>query len=139
MQDLHNQISPVAQFAAQVSDNTEQVASGWVDLQGYDSCEFVFAFGTLADAGAEFTPKIEYSVDGTNDSGDVADADLLPIGTGQEAAAQVIQSGDDSVVRLGYIGGERWVRAALVVTNNASAADVACVALRGHPAVAPTA
>ena len=88
MRDLHNNISPVAQFAEQhATGNAEVVANVWVDLHGYDSCEFVFNFGTIVDATSEWTPKIEFSVDGAADSGDVPDADLLPAGTGQEAAA----------------------------------------------------
>ncbi len=138
MRDLTNNINLWNQFNLQEGGNVEAVASQWVDLQGYDSCTFIFQWGTLADAGgASFTPKIEFSVDGVADSGDVPDADLLPTGTGQEAAAAADETDDDTVTQIGYIGKERFVRAALVIAGNSAAADIGCVAVLGHPAVAP--
>jgi hypothetical protein len=127
-------ISPVS-----VADNTAQV-SQIIDRQGYDSLAFLIATGSLGDAGAEFTVLVEDG-DAANlsDAAAVADADLVTqtSGTAPEAAASFIQSDDDEVRKIGYIGSKRYVRLTITPTNNATAALLAAVAVLGHPEQAP--
>ena len=83
MKDLHNNIHPSGAAVQTVTDNTA-VVSGIIDMQGYNSLEFLIAAGTLADANATFTVLVEEGDDsGLSDASAVADADLL----GTEALA----------------------------------------------------
>lgn len=126
LQDRHNDIdvkralSPVS-----VSDNTAQV-SQIIDLQGYNSLEFLIATGSLADADATFTALVEHgNVSNLSDAAAVPDSDLL----GLESEASFTFSNDDSVYKIGYRGIKRYVRLTITPASNASAALLAAVAV----------
>lgn len=134
MRDLHNNIdvrraiSPVS-----VADNTAQV-SQIIDMQGFSSCEFIIATGSIADADATFTVLIEDGDDsGLTDAAAVTDTNLL----GTEAAAGFQFDDDDTTKKIGYRGTKRYVRMTITPASNASAALLAAVAVLGHPANAP--
>lgn len=134
MRDLHNNvdvrraISPVS-----VADNTAQV-SQIIDMQGFSSCEFIIATGSIADADATFTVLIEDGDDsGLSDAAAVTDTNLL----GTEAAAGFQFDDDDTAKKIGYRGTKRYVRMTITPASNASAALLAAVAVLGHPANAP--
>lgn len=134
MRDLHNNvdvrraISPVS-----VADNTAQV-SQIIDMQGFSSCEFIIATGSIADADATFTVLIEDGDDsGLSDAAAVTDTNLL----GTEAAAGFQFDDDDTTKKIGYRGTKRYVRMTITPASNASAALLAAVAVLGHPANAP--
>ena len=55
------------------------------------------------------------------------------------ALASFVFSDDDKVFKLGYKGNKRYTRLTITPVNNASAALISAVALRGDPANAPTA
>lgn len=136
MKDMHSTItarraiSPVS-----VADNTAQV-SQIIDLQGYNSLEFVIATGSLADADATFTVLVEEG-DAANlsDAAAVSDTDLR----GTEAQAGFQFDDDNEVRKIGYTGNKRYVRLTITPANNASAGLISAVAILGHPDVAPTA
>lgn len=116
--DVKRAISPLAG-----TDDTAFV-SQVIDLQGYDSCTFYIATGTLADAGATFTTLLEHdTASGFGTATAVDDADML----GTEAAASFTQANDDSVFKLGYKGSKRYVRLTITPSGNASSAPVAAV------------
>jgi hypothetical protein len=136
MRDLHNHIeirralSPVS-----VADTTAQV-SEIIDRQGFESLEFAIAIGSIADADATFAVKVE---DGDNasltDAAEVDDTELL----GTEAAAGFGADDDDKTRKIGYIGNKRYVRLTITPAANASAAQLAAVAILGNAHIQPTA
>lgn len=134
--DLHNNIAPKRAISpVSVSDNTAAV-SQIIDLNGYESLEFVILAGSLADADATFTVLVEDgAASNLSDAAAVDDKFLL----GTEASASFVFSSDDKVFKIGYIGPKRYVRLTITPANNASAALIAAVAILGHPHNRPTA
>jgi len=132
MKDLHNNITVRRAISpVDMVDDTAQV-SEIIDLQGFESCEFLIATGSLADAGATFAALLEEG-DTANlaDAAAVADKELL----GTEALASFTQADDNSAFKLGYRGTKRYVRLTVTPTGNAAAALISAVAVLGHPHV----
>lgn len=127
MKDLHNNIKTEVAFdiAAISSDTT--TTGNIIDLQGYDSAEFVLVSGTLTDG--TYTPLLEEG-DAANlsDASAVADAELL----GTESAAAFTASEDNAVKKLGYIGNKRYVRLSIVSASTSSGGTMSAVAVKGH-------
>lgn len=135
MRDLHNNIHPTGVAVVTVSDDTA-VASGIVDVQGYDSLEFLIAAGTLADADATFTVAVvEGDESDLSDAAAVADADLL----GTEALAGFTFADDGEARKIGYNGSKRYVKCTVTPANNLASAPIAIIPVLGHPNIAPTA
>ena len=134
LRDKHNNIKTVRAISpTRVADNTAQVGE-IIDTQDFDSMEFVIAFGTLSDADATFTPLIEDGEDsGLSDAAPVVDGQLL----GTEVVTD--ETGDDTVLKIGYIGFKRFVRLTITPAGNAAAADFSAVAVLGHAHNAPVA
>lgn len=139
MRDLHNRIhvsrglSPVAALNNADTAYVSQI----LDVQGYDSAEFIILIGANTDANATFAVLVEESNDsGMSGATAVADKDLL----GTEAAAGFVAATDDNEVRkIGYIGSMRYVRVTITPSgNNSGDAFVAGVWVQGHPANGPT-
>lgn len=133
--DLHNNIAPKRAISpVSVADNTAAV-SQIIDMNGYESLEFVILAGSLADADATFTVLVEDgAASNLSDAAAVDDKFLL----GTEAQASFVFSSDDKVFKIGYIGSQRYVRLTVTPANNASAALIAAVAILGHPHNRPT-
>lgn len=136
MRDLHNNIHPVRSISpVSVADNTAQVGQ-IIDMQGYNSMEYIIPTGSLADADATFTVLVEEGDDpGLSDAAAVADADLI----GTEALASFTFSDDDKCFKIGYKGSKRYTRLTITPAANASAALLCAVAVMGDPANTPTA
>lgn len=134
MRDLYNNITArIAVTPIAVADNTAQVGS-IIDVSGYQSCTFVIATGTLADADATFTVLVEEGdVANLSDAAAVADADLL----GTESVAGFNFGDDGETRKIGYRGSKRYVRMTITPAANASSAPLAAVAIMGHPRSAP--
>lgn len=139
MRDLHNHIfvsrglSPVAALTNADTAYVSQI----LDVQGFDSAEFVILIGANTDANATFAVLVEESNDsGMSGATAVADKDLL----GTEANASFTAASDDNEVRkIGYIGSMRYVRVTVTPSgNNSGDAFVAGVWIQGHPALGPT-
>lgn len=134
MRDLMNQIhikraiSPVS-----VADNTAQTGEV-VDLQGYDSCTFVIATGSIADADATFAVEVQECDTSGGTYTAVADANLV----GTEALAGFQFDDDNECRKIGYIGSKRYVKLVITPSGNASAALLSAVAVLGHPNRSPT-
>lgn len=135
MKDLHNNID-VKRVISPVSEaGTTALVGQIIDKQGFKSLEYVISTGSIADADATFTVLLEEGDNAAlSDAAAVADADLL----GTEALAAFIFSDDNKVFKLGYKGNKRYTRLTITPVNNASAALISAVALRGDPANAPT-
>lgn len=126
--DVRRAISPVS-----VSDNT-QVLSQVIDMLGYRSLTFMIATGSIADADAVFTVLLEHSyLANMAESTEVADKDLI----GTEYLAGFRYDDDNEVRKIGYTGGERYVRMTITPSGNASAALISAVAVLGHPVQCP--
>lgn len=135
MRDLHNNIKRVKAIApVVVTDNTAQV-SDIIDLQGFESCEFVIITGVLADADATFATTMTVGDDsGLSDGAAPATSDLI----GTLAAASFTFADDNVTKKVGYVGNKRYARITITPTNNTGAAPMAAVAELGAPRHAPT-
>jgi hypothetical protein len=132
-------IKVLLSLAPVVESGNTALVSAIVDTRGYDSCTFYIGAGVLADAAATFTALLEDGDDsGLSDNAGVADIDLLPSGTGQEAAASFTEADDGLIKRIGYIGSKRYVRLTVTPANNASSAPFAVMCVLGHPWSQPT-
>jgi hypothetical protein len=126
MQDLHNNIKVVPALTPRAAIATDTTTVGTaVDLQGYESCEFLIASGVLTDGS--YTPLIEESDDNSSYSA-VADADLLST----EAAEAFALTDDAEVHKIGYVGHKRYVRLSLVSATTTSGGFLAAIAVLGH-------
>ncbi|QQQ19829.1 hypothetical protein JIP62_07015 [Brevundimonas vitis] len=128
MKDLHSHLSPIAALIPAVQSAT--ATSSAIDLQGFNSAEVLIQTGAIASAG-DFTVKLQHSDTATSgDFADTASTDRLGSFPASLAA--------DSVYRVGYKGGKRYVRT--VVTKNGGTSIIAGITvLRGHPADGPVA
>ncbi|CAI2719744.1 hypothetical protein [Nitrospina watsonii] len=121
--DAVNSIAPAAYTAS---------ANGsGVDLQGHDATMVVFSSGVAdtTDTDEVYTPKVEESDDNVTFTA-VAAGDME--GTLANLAA-------NSVQRVGYKGGKRYIRAVLTIAGTTPSVQAAGIVLRGHPAQAPVA
>ena len=119
--------------AAATTDNTAYV-SQIIDLQGYDSAEYVIITGSLADADATFTTLVEHGeAANLSDAAAVPDAQL----TNTEATASFTFAADDSVTSIGYIGDKRYVRVTVTPAANTGNVFIAGVWVRGNASVNP--
>ena len=124
-------ISPVS-----VADNTPAV-SEVIDMDGFESLEFVIAVGSVADADATFAVLVEDADEAAFNVTNAAVADGFLLGT--EAGAAFKFDSDNTVKKIGYRGNKRYCRMTVTPTGNASAALMSVVAILGHPHIAPTA
>lgn len=125
--DLENSVS-VAQSLAPAA----RTASGngtSVDLQGYNSAVVVFKFGTWTDG--THTPSLQHSTD--NSTFVTCDTNSL---NGSFAAVSG-SAGSNTIQKIGYTGGYRYVRAVMTISGATTGALSSAVILRGHPAVSP--
>lgn len=134
--DLMNNIHPVVALApVVVTDGTNQV-SAVVDTLGYESCTFVIATGTLADADATWVVTVkegDTTTQGNHTA--VADADLI----GTEALAGFTFASDGACRKIGYRGSKRYVSIEVDDgTANTGNAPLCVLALLGHPRSHPT-
>lgn len=134
MRDMHNNISPaVALNVAIISSNTT-TNGAIIDVQGFDSLEFIIKSGTIADG--TYTPLIEEGDDsGLSDAAAVADGELL----GTEAEAAFAATDDQTVKHIGYRGSKRYVRLSIVSAGTTSGGTLSALAVKGHPTNAPVA
>ena len=134
MRDLHSNIHPAGASVVTVTDNTA-VVSPIVDLQNYNSLEFLIGAGTLADADATFAVLVEEG-DASNlsDAAAVADDDLL----GTEALAGFTFAEDSEARKIGYNGSKRYVRCTVTPASNTGSAPIAIIPLLGNTRKGPT-
>src|SRR5262245_35450689 len=109
-------VSPVTQ-----TNSDAAFVSQIIDMQSLMSLTWVIALGTLSDAAFTTVVLMEHG-DASNlsDAAAVPDAELLPGGTGQEAAAAFIETDDDAIKTIGYGGVKRYVRLTITPTGNAA-------------------
>ena len=139
MKDLSNNLAPVQLIApaAAGTDNTP-IVSDIIDRQGFEGLAFFLNIGTNTDTNAEFTVLVEHG-----DAANLSDAVAVPDAglTGTEALASFTAADDDDSVRkIGYVGGKRYTRVTITPSGNDSGnIFVSGVAVLGYPHNAPTA
>lgn len=133
-QDLFSNLKElVALNTAAISSNT--TTNGVVlDTAGYEGIMFVLHTGAWTD-GTYTMALLEGDTNSPVSA--VADDDLLPSGTGQEAAAAL--GAANSVAKIGYRGTKRYVRLTVVSTGVSTGATVGATAILGYPTNAPIA
>lgn len=124
MKDLKSNVDLAASIDP-ATYNSDQTGAG-VDLRGYDSAMATMQSGVLTDG--THTPKLQDSDDNSIFT-DVAVSDLSGAFANLSA---------NSVQRVGYRGGKRFVRV-FVSSNGATGAVYGASILRGHPHRAPLA
>lgn len=105
-----------------------------IDMSGYESIMFVLQTGAVTDG--DYTPLLKEGDDNNvANATNVADADILPTGTGQEASAALNSANSSS--KIGYRGTKQYVFLNVVSANTTTGATVGAVAIQGHPKTAP--
>ncbi len=126
MQDTYNKVSPVV--AAKMATRTANVTGEVVDLAGYDSVTFVVMSGTLTDG--TYTTALKESDDGSTFT--TVDSSQILGGNVSFAATD-----DDTVKKLGYVGGKRYVRLDITVSGATSGGVIGAIAVRANARHAP--
>jgi hypothetical protein len=136
MKDLYSITKELVALNPATISSSTTTSGAIIDLQGYEGVMFVLQTGARTDG--TYTPLIQEGDDsGLSDAAAVADADLLPSGTGQEASAAIAAA--NSVSKIGYRGTKRYVRLQVVSTTVTSGAIVGGTAILGFPTNAPIA
>ena len=131
VKDLHNNIftERALNMAAISSDIT--TVGNVIDMQGYDSVEFVLELGVVTDG--------DYSLiltEATTSGGSytaVADTDLV----GTEPAFTA-DTDDQALGRVGYIGNNQFLKATILSANTTTGCTAAVLAIKGNKNDAPT-
>ncbi len=121
IRDLENNLGAVVSLAP--AARNANATGTTVDLQGHDSAMVAVIFGAYTDGS--HTPSIEHSHDGS--SYEVVPAAQLN-GT---LTAVTGAGGANSVQKVGYIGGRRYIRALLGVSGATTGALCTALVLRG--------
>lgn len=131
--DLHNTLTYINALPPDANNNlgTTALTTSIIDMKDYVGLEFVIAAGDLTDADAVYAVQMLHG-DAVNDEAApttitdeaaVDDSDLLPAGTGQEAAIGFNFDNDDVIRKLGYVGTKRFVRLTVTPTTAANSGD----------------
>lgn len=132
MRDSYNNLNGVIALNFQTISSDTTTAGNEIDMQGYHSITFFPQTGTVTDG--DYTILIQESDTSGSGYSDVADADLI----GTEADASFTADDDDnSILKIGYIGNKRYVKASVVSTNTSSGAVYGITAVQGHAEDAP--
>lgn len=137
MRDIHNKLKVSRAISPQNPGSGDTpIVSQIIDMQGYDSLEFLIATGSLSDANATFTVLVEDGdVDTLTDNAAVSDDNLL----GTEALAGFQFDDDNEVRKIGYRGSKRYVRLTITPSGNTGDVYVSAVAVQMHAQVEPVA
>ena len=133
--EMHNTKFPnVALDQQQITSDTNTVGN-IIDVQqepGFNSLEFYILSGVITDGA--YAILLEHGDDpGLSDAAPVPDDEL----TNLESTAGFVAADDQTVKRIGYIGGKRFVRPTLASTGTTSGGFFTIMALLGHARNAP--
>lgn len=130
--DMHNNILPAVAFNTQAISSDTTTNGTEVDLQGFESLEFIIQSGTITDG--TYTPLVEESDTSGSGYTAVADTDLL----GTEADAAFAAADDNVTKRIGYIGFKPYVRLSIVSASTNTGGTLSASAIKGHPLIKKT-
>lgn len=144
MKDLHSNIKPVSILHAVVVSATGN--SGDIDLQGFNSAEFLVDAGVDAGTGLGASHNLVFTLTHADDNGsgaagsygNVAAADVLGV-TAASGVVLTIDSTDEdnTLYRFGYVGGKRFVKLTWTETGVVSM-PMSISLVKGHAADGPT-
>ncbi|MCH7944128.1 MAG: hypothetical protein IIB67_12995 [Proteobacteria bacterium] len=123
--DLKSNIDIVTSLAP--AARTATASGTGVDLRGYESAVATFVTGTVTDG--THTPSVEESDDDSTYTA-VAAADLL---------GSLADLASDTVQRVGYRGGSRYIRAKITASGTTTGALDCAVVIRGNAVQLPLA
>jgi len=128
--DLHNTLDFRRAVSPITGTDDTAFVSQIIDMSSLLGLTFVIMLGTLADAAFTSTVLLEEG-DASNlsDAAAVSDDDMLPLGTGQEAAAAFIQTDDDAIKKISYVGTKRYVRLTITPDSNTGSLPIAVLAV----------
>lgn len=131
VRDLHNNIfaERALNMAAITTDTT--TVGNVIDMQGYDSVEFILETGVITDGDYELILTEADTSGGSYTA--VADIDLL--GTEPAFAAD---TDDQKLGRVGYVGSKQFLKATILSDNTSTGGTVAVLAIKGNKNDAPT-
>lgn len=124
IRDTSTEAFPAVSIAPVVRTANTAVNGTGVDLQGYEGAYALVHFGTYTDG--THTPKLQESDDNSSFS-DVAAGDLLGAFTAAAAAGAA-----NTVQKVGYKGGKRYIRVVLTTAGATSGAGSAALVVRGR-------
>lgn len=108
---------------------TSTATSAAIDLQGYDSAFVEVNFGAITDG--TLTPSLTHSADGTTYTDAGTDGALNGAFT-----AGLSGTGTNAVQRVGYTGGNRYLKVLLTNSGSTTTGGLASSSVvRGHPAL----
>ena len=145
MRDLHNNLVPTRAIQVQTITGSA-LLSGNLDLAGYNAAEVLVDFGDIdemgssPEGGAQVAIKLEHADDdGTGAPGSYAEVALVDvIGAGSVTGGVVSTVTTDAVpVRVGYVGGKRFLRVTLTPTALTNGGPIGAWLLAGRPRHAP--
>ncbi|WP_416358221.1 hypothetical protein ACLNGM_10050 [Aureimonas phyllosphaerae] len=121
--------------AAPITDNTPLV-SRILDRIGYESAAFVVMTGQLVDADATFAVTVEHG-----DAANLSDATAVPADqlNGTLTGASFNFAADDTIRKIGYVGGKRYVRVTITPAANSGNAFIAGLWVLGTANLKPVA
>lgn len=132
----------VTQVLAPAVYNSDQNCSS-VDMQGYNSVEFLVLMGNSADT-LNGTNKIELELEESSDDAsfsDVADADIQDaVDATNDGSFGLIDAPaeDTTVFRVSYIGESRYVRPVINFSGtHATGTPIGVVAIQAHAEIEP--
>lgn len=129
--DLTSSITPENALDNQeiVSDTT--TVGNIIDSQGFESLDFSIQAGTLTD-GAQAVILEEGDDSGLSDAAAVDSSHI--IGT----LPSFVDTEDDAVKHVGYVGKKRYVRLSVVSTGSTTSAFYSAIAIKGNAGKRPT-
>ena len=131
--DLHTRIDDRLAFDNQsITTNTTTVGN-IIDTKGFESLEFVITAGALS-AGVYAILLEEGDDAGLSDAATLSTELTLGVLTGFDASTD-----DDTTIRVGSIGKDRFQRMSLVSTGASGANTFSATAILGTPHTAPVA
>lgn len=135
--DMESETKELVAFNSQtIATNTTTVGNE-IDTAGYEAVTFFNSLGDWTDG--TFTPALTESETSGGSFTAVADADLLPAGTGQEATA-VLGTADNAISKIGYRGDLGFLKMTFVSAGTSSGSEgVHSICALQKPAHAPVA
>lgn len=150
--DLHSNVRAVQHLEAAVYTATQTPSSG-VDLQGFESCEFLISIGEMSNVGGSpaesWSFHLEHSDSQSSGFEAVTDSDLVLTGSAASPVTApdsstgvflVVDSAaeDSATYRCGYLGSRRHVRCVATAANTPGNTPLSITALLGSPNQSPT-
>ena len=145
MRDLHNNLVPTRAIQVQTITSSA-LTSGNLDLAGFNAAELLVDFGDIDEMGAspqgsaQVAIKLEHAEDdGTGAPGSYANVtllDVIGVGTVTSGVVSTVTT-DTAPVRVGYVGGKRFLRVTLTPTGLTNGGPIGAWLLAGRPRHAP--